>query len=79
MVTQGETVGGLGQAGYRYEQTADGGCRVEIASGREVQTGSIEIGADCKLSAKADALTGAEMQLQMIQLLNAILQRLPTL
>jgi len=83
IITSDETRGGAGQAGYRYERetTADGTerCTVEVASGRPINAGSIEVGKDCTLKAQADADAqgAAALQSQTLNVLDTALKRLP--
>lgn len=83
LITQDETRGGMGQAGYRYEKTTspDGTqrCVVEVASGRAVNGGDIEVGPDCTLKANAeiDGASSAALQSQTLNVLDTALQKLP--
>ncbi len=61
-----------GQAAYQVTKTADGTCKVWITSGREVESGKIKIGPDCTVDAEAASLSGVELQLRMLQIIERL-------
>ena len=68
---------GAGQATYHYKKSADGACEVVITSAREVPGLEAKINKDCAVTVKADALSGIEAQMGMIDALNKTLELLP--
>ena len=77
MIADGRQSNAPGQAAYSLEKTEDGGCKVWITSGREVEQGTVEIGSDCTVKASASSLSGKEMQLQQGEIIKELIGKVP--
>lgn len=72
----GKQSAGPGQAVYHYKRTGDS-CEVIITSAREVPGLEAKVDKNCAVTVKAEALSGERMQLQMMGIMGALLQKLP--
>lgn len=60
-----------GQAVYHYKKTADT-CEVIITSGRELSDVQAGVDENCAVDFGAKALTGQEMQMDMLSIINTL-------
>lgn len=68
---------GPGQATYHYKKSPDGSCEVVITSAREVPGLKAKVSKDCAVAVEADALSGIEAQMGIIEALNRALLIVP--
>jgi hypothetical protein len=64
---------GGGQAVYHYKKTADT-CEVTITSGRELSDVSAGVDKNCAVDFGAKALTGQEMQMDMLGIISTLVK-----
>ena len=63
---------GAGGAVYRYSNTSDGGCSIEISSSRELVGVSVQV-QDCDVTVSADKTDGAKA----MDVIDSLVKRLP--
>jgi len=66
----------IGGAGYIYERTPDGGCRIEVNSGRDLSGVMATIGSDCSVEVSADK---AAANVELLRVTRKLIEKLPVL
>lgn len=73
--SDGEQSAGPGQAVYHYKKTADS-CEVTVTSAKDILDLNLGIDENCAVKAKAEAVSGEKMQMEMIETMGKLLDKL---